>query len=183
VGTEARARVALGRGLDRIGARSEAIEQYKMALEAVPPGDPFHSAIEARDGMRRGPDATTAQAYRASLEGWRALERGALPEASRALDRALALRPNDPATRYRHARLQLAERHTGDGIGTLEAVISDPATPPHVFASACYHAARALEQQGSLPRAIELYRLVVGAFGVDPVLKTEAQRALQRLSV
>jgi hypothetical protein len=67
-------------------------------------------------------------------------------------------------------------------VGTLEAVIRDAATPPHVFASACYHAARTLEQQGSLPRAIELYRLVVGAFGVDPVLKAEAQRALRRLS-
>lgn len=182
VGTEARAHVALGRGLDRMGQRAEAVAHYKLALAAVPSGDPFHSAPEARDGLRRGPDATTAEAYGLSLEGWRALERGALSEASRALGRSLALRPGDPATRYRHARLQLAERHTAEGVGTLEAVIRDPATPPHVFAGACYHAARALEQQGSLPRAIELYRLVVGAFGVDPVLKAEAQRALRRLS-
>ena len=106
------------------------------------------SAPEARDGLRRGPDPVTAEAYRLSLEGWRALERGALAEASRALGRALALRPADPATRYRHARLQLAERHIAEGVSALEAVISDPATPPHVFAGACYHAARALEQQG-----------------------------------
>jgi hypothetical protein len=61
-------------------------------------------------------------------------------------------------------------------------VISDSATPPHVFASACYHAARALEQQGTLTRAIELYRLVVGAFGVNPTLRTDAERALARLA-
>ena len=103
-------------------------------------------------------------------------------DASRALARALSLRPADPVTRYRQARLQLAERHTVEGVGALESVISDPATPPHVFASACYHAARALEQQGSVPRAIDLYRLVVGAFGVDPVLKADAQRALKRLA-
>jgi len=182
VGTEARAHVALGRGLDRMGARTEAVAQYRLALAAVPSGDPFQSAPEARDGLRRSPDPVTTEAYRLSLEGWRALERGARPEAARALGRALALRPADPATRYRHARLQLAERHTAEGMIALEAVIDDPATPPHVFAAACYHAARALEQQGSVPRAIELYRLVVGAFGVDPVLKAEAQRALRRLS-
>ena len=142
----------------------------------------FAARLEAREGLRRGPDAATAEAYRLSLEGWRALERGGLAEAARDLNRALALRPADPATRYRYARLQLAERHIVEGVGALEAVISDPATPPHVFAGACYHAARALEQEGARPRAIELYRLVVGAFGVDPVLKAEAQRALRRLS-
>lgn len=182
VGNEARARVALGRGLDRMGARAEAVGQYKLALAAVPPGDPFKSAAEAREGLRRPPDAATAQAYRASLEGWRALERGELPEASKALDRALTLRPADPTTRYRHARLQLAQRQTAEGVNVLETVISDPATPPHVYANACYHAARALEQQGSLPRAIELYRLVLDAFGVDPALRAEAQRALMRLA-
>jgi tetratricopeptide (TPR) repeat protein len=182
VGMEARAHVALGQALDRMGVRDEAVAHYKLALTTVPLGDPFHTADGARDGLRRSSDATTAQAYRASLEGWRALERGELGDASRALARALALRPADPVTRYRQARLQLAERHAVEGIGGLESVISDPATPPHVFASACYHAARALEQQGSVPRAIELYRLVVGAFGADPVLKADAQRALLRLA-
>jgi hypothetical protein len=76
----------------------------------------------------------------------------------------------------------LAERRTVEAVEALESVISDPVTPPHVFASACYHAARALEQQGTTTRAIELYRLVVGAFGVDPTLKRDAQRALARLA-
>jgi tetratricopeptide (TPR) repeat protein len=182
-GIEARAQVALGRALDRLGLRAEAVAHYKLALASVPGGDPFGSGLDARDGLRRAPDAATVQAYRASLEGWRALERGALPEASRALARAVSLRPADPTTRYRQARLQLAERHVVEGVGALEAVISDRATPPHVYASACYHAARALEQQGAVPRAIELYRLAVEAFGVDPVLKAEAQRALTRLQV
>ena len=64
----------------------------------------------------------------------------------------------------------------------FEAVASDPATPPHVYAAACYHAARPLEQQGVLPRALELYRQVVGAFGVDATLKAGAERALRRLA-
>jgi tetratricopeptide (TPR) repeat protein len=183
VGIEARARVALGRALDRMGMRAEAAAQYKTARLKVPEGDPFQSGADAREGLRQGPDTATAQAYRASLDGWRAFERGALADAARALNRAVSLRPSDPTTRYRQARLQLAERHVVEGVGALEAVISDPATPPHVYVNACYHAARALEQQGALPRAIELYRLVVDAFGADPVLKAEAQRALTRLQV
>jgi hypothetical protein len=67
-------------------------------------------------------------------------------------------------------------------VAALEAVVSDPVTPPHVYAVACYHAARSLEQQGVLPRAIELYRQVVEAFGADAVLKADAERALVRLA-
>jgi tetratricopeptide (TPR) repeat protein len=133
--------------------------------------------------MRRPPDPETARAYRLSLDGWRALERGAAGEASSLLARALALRPRDPATRYRQARLRLAEGRVADGVAALEAVVSDPVTPPHVYAAACYHAARSLEQQGVLPRAIELYRQVVEAFGADAALKADAQRALMRLAV
>jgi tetratricopeptide (TPR) repeat protein len=132
--------------------------------------------------MRRPPAAETARAYRLSLDGWRALERGAAGEASSLLARALALQPRDPATRYRHARLRLAEGRTAEGVAALEDVVSDPVTPPHVYAAACYHAARSLEQQGARPRAIELYRQVVEAFGADAALKADAERALLRLA-
>jgi tetratricopeptide (TPR) repeat protein len=182
IGIESRARVALGHAFDRMGARADAVAQYKAAVAAVPPGDPFGSANQAREGLSRVPDAVAAQAFRASLEGWRALERGALAEASRSLARALVLSPGDPVSRYRHARLLLAERHAAEGIAALEAVISEPATPPHVFADACFHAARALERQGTTTRAIELYRLALGAFGADPAIRAQAQRALMRLA-
>ena len=92
-------------------------------------------------------------------------------------------RPSDPATRYRQGALLLAARRSErKAAEALEAVIARPGTPPHVYATACYHAAQAHEQQGIITRAIELYRLVVGAFGVDPALKSDAQRALARLA-
>lgn len=182
VGIEARAHLELGRALDQLGARADAVAQYNAALAVLPPGDPLRTGAVARDAMRGPPNPDTALAYRLSLEGWRAFERGQLADAARLLARSRALRDAVPTTRYRQARVWLAERRTTEGVEALELVISDPATPPHVFASACYHAARALEQQGTTTRAIELYRLVVGAFGVDPTLKSDAQRALARLA-
>ena len=178
VGIEAERAWRWAAELDRMGARTEAVAQYKAGLAAVPSGDPFAGATRRATGCaaprrRHGPGLSPVARRLARARARRAAPRPPAPSAGPS-----RCGPRDPATRYRHARLQLAERHTGGRRGTLEAVISDPATPPHVFAGACYHAARALEQQGSLPRAIELYRLVVDAFGVDPVLKAEAQRAL-----
>jgi tetratricopeptide (TPR) repeat protein len=181
VGIAAEAHLELGRALDRLGLRTEAAAEYKAALASIPAGDPLRTAARTRDAMHRPPAADDALAYRLSLEGWRALERGNRADAAPLLSRALALRPHDPATRYRHARLRLAEGRAAEAVAALEAVVSDPATPPHVYAAACYHAARSLEQQGMIPRAVELYRQVVDAFGADAVLKADAARALRRL--
>ncbi len=182
VGIGARAHVELGRALDQLGARADAMAEYRAALAALPSGDPLKTGAVARDAMRAPPNRDTALAYRLSLEGWRAFERGELAEASRLLARSRALRTPNPTTRYRQARVWLAERRATEAVEALESIVSDPATPPHIFASACYHAARALEEQGTTTRAIELYRLVVGAFGVDPTLRNDAQRALARLA-
>lgn len=182
VGIVARAHTELGRALDQLGRRADALAQYKAALAALPTGDPLKTGAVARDAMRGPPNPDAALAYRLSLEGWRAFERGEFADASHLLARSRALRAANPTTRYRQARVWLAERRATEAVEALESVASDPATPPHVYASACYHAARALEQQGTTTRAIELYRLVVGAFGVDPMLKSEAQRALARLA-
>ena len=122
-----------------------------------------------------------ASAYRLSIDGWRALERGDTAAAAQALDRSLALAPGDQVTRYRKARLLLTQRSDGAAIETLEAVIASPGTPPHVYAAACLDAAQAHERQGGVARAIELYQLTVAAFGVDPRAKNTAERALARL--
>ena len=123
-----------------------------------------------------------APAHRLSIEGWRALERGDTAAATQALDRALTLAPGDQVTRYRKARLLLAQRSDGAAIEALEAVIASPDTPPHIYAAACLDAAQAHERQGGVARAIELYQLTVAAFGVDPGAKSAAQRALARLT-
>jgi len=182
VGALADAYLQLGDALDRMGAHDDARAAYDAAMARTPIGDPLETAARARAAQRRTPDRTAAQAYRLSLEGWRALERGDLAEAGRAINRSLALRSADQLTRYRRARLLLAQRHERAAIEALEAVIAATDTPSHVYAAACFDAAQALERQGSTPRAIELYELTVAAFGVDPGAKSAAQRALARLT-
>ncbi len=162
---------------------TEAVAPIQAALAAVPAGDPFQSAPRgARRAAPRPRPRRPPQAYRLSLEGWRALERGALAEAARALGRALALRPADPATRYRQARLQLAERHIAEGV---ERARGGDQRPGHAAARLrrrlLSRGAARSSGRAQCARAIELYRLVVGAFGVDPVLKADgAARARAR---
>ena len=182
VGALAEAQLLLGEALDRIGAHDEARIAYDAAVARAPTGDPLKTAARGRAARRHTPDRTGAQAYRLSLEGWRALERGDLGAAGQALDRALGLRPGDQLTRYRRARLLLSQRHEPAALEVLEAVIAATDTPSHVYAAACFDAAQASERQGSTARAIELYELTVAAFGVDPSARSAAQRALARLS-
>jgi tetratricopeptide (TPR) repeat protein len=182
VGALAEAQLQLGEALDRIGAQEEARTAYDAAVAVSPAGDPLETAARARTARRRPPDRTTAQAYRLSLDGWRALERGDLNGADQALERSLALRPGDQVTRYRKARLLLAQRSERAAIEALEAIIAAPDTPFHIYAAACFDAAQALERQGSTARAVALYELTVAAFGVDPRARSNAQRALARLA-
>ena len=182
VGTVAQAQLQLGEALERMGAHDEALAAFQAAIAATPAGDPLTTAATARAARRQAPAANVAQAYRLSLEGWRALERGDTAAAAEALERSLALRPADQVTRYRQARLLLAQRSERAAIDLLESVIAAPATPPHVYAAACLDAAQAQERQGATARAVELYELTVAAFGVDPRAKATAQRALARLT-
>jgi tetratricopeptide (TPR) repeat protein len=182
VGFKARVHLALGVALDRMGARTEAASHLRQALQHLPPGDPLHTGAMARSALRRPTDVERASAYRASLEGWRAVERGAWPEAERLLARATRLQPTEPTTRYRVGRLRVAEGRGHEGVEILESVISDRRTPPRTYADACFAAAVALEQTGDLQRAAELYRLVVDAFGAEPDMKAAARRALTRMA-
>ena len=85
-GALARAHLQLGEALDRLGSRPEAVAAYRAAIAAAPPEDTLDIAERARAGLRH--DARSQpppRAYRLSIEGWRALERGALDEAARAI--------------------------------------------------------------------------------------------------
>ncbi len=182
-GVIAQAQLQLGRGLDRLGSRSNAIAAYRLAIAASPPGDPLKTAADARAGLSATPNPRRAAAYRLSLEGWRALERGALAEASRAIAQSLERQAGDPVTRYRQARLLLAQRSDTAALEVLEGIVSaGSATPPHIYAFACVDAARLHEQQASTVRAIDLYRLALTVFGADQRTKEAAQRALVRLN-
>ena len=178
--TETRARLGMATQLDRLSETDLAIEQLQAVLA---PGvhSPTGVGATAKHRLEEALDHMKSPAYRLSIEGWRALERGDTAAASQALDRAFALAPADQVTRYRRARLLLAQRHDASAIDVLEGVIASPATPPHVYAEACLDAAQAHNRLGDSARAVELYQLTVAAFGVDPRAKSSAQRALARL--
>ena len=178
--TEARARLGVATQLDRLAETDVAIEQLRAVLT---PGVPSPTGVRATAKRRldEAIDHMKSPGYRLSIEGWRALERGDTATARQALDRAVTLAPDDQVTRYRRARLLLAQQNDTAAIEVLEGVIASPGTPPHVYAAACLDAAQAHERQGHGARAIELYQLTVAAFGVDPRAKISAQRALARL--
>jgi tetratricopeptide (TPR) repeat protein len=181
-GAIAQAQLHLGQACDRMGHRDEAIAAYQAALAATPAEDPQKIRERARAGLRRGPDAQTARAYRLSIEGWRALEKGDMEGAARAIEQSLALRPRDPVTRYRQARLLQAQNDEAAALKVLEAIVAARrATPPTIYGFACLDAARIHEQRGTRARAIELYRLTRDVFGADQRTKDAAQRALTRL--
>jgi tetratricopeptide (TPR) repeat protein len=183
-GALALAQLQLGQAFDRMGSRSEATAAYRAALALTSSTDPLDIAARARAGLRERPGGPTSEAYRLSLEGWRALERGDIGAAARALDRSLMLRPDDPVTRYRQARLLVAQRDETRALAVLEALAGARATtPPTIYADACVDAARLHEERGATDRAIELYRDARTVFGADERTKEAAERALERLRV
>lgn len=182
-GVLAQASLQLGLALDRLGRRSDAVAAYNAAIAAAGREDTLRVAERARAALRTTPRGDITEAYRLSIDGLRALERGALADAERALARSLVLRPDDPVTRYRQARLLVAQRRDAAALTTLDGLArTRGTTPPTIYASACLDAAVLHERIGTRARAIELYTLARGVFGADQRTKDSAQRALARLA-
>jgi tetratricopeptide (TPR) repeat protein len=183
-GAAARAALRLGQCQDRLGNRPAAIAAYQQAAAAAPADDPDLVRAAAREGLRRTPDARHAEAYRLSIEGWRALQRDDLAKAADALARSAALAPGDVVTRYRLAHLQLARRHAADALAAFEQVLaSRPVPPPTILASSCLEAARLREQAGDRPEAIELYLRASRVRGAEAQTRRLASQSLARLRV
>ena len=181
-GAVAQAGLQLGQALDHMGQRSEAVAAYRAALLAVPPGDPLKLTLRLKSGLDRVPDARITEAHRLSVEGLRALERGDLPGANRALTRATSLDPDNIVARYRQARVRLAEKRESDALTLLDAIARTRiTTAPSTLAAACLDAARLHETRGARARAIELYRQTQQIFGADAQTVADAKRALARL--
>jgi tetratricopeptide (TPR) repeat protein len=139
---------------------------------------------QAQRQLRLALDRMNDPAYRLSIEGWRALQRGELTAATQSLTQALALKPDDPVTRFRRAQLLLAQTNDAAALSVLEGLVNAQATtPPTIYASACLDAARVYERQRATARAIDLYRAARGVFGADQRTKDAADRALARLAL
>jgi tetratricopeptide (TPR) repeat protein len=182
-GDRARASLLLGTAYDRLGQRNLAVSAYTDALADAPPDDAQRIRERARAGLRQKPDARDTESYRLSLEGWRALERGAKEEAEASLARAVALSPSDAVARYRHARALEERGEIPRARDELEKVLAGrPLAPAIVLASAFVDYARLLESAGERSRALTMYRYAIDVVGGDPRAHRDAMLALKRLA-
>ena len=172
----------LGEALDRIGDRPEALRAYRSAIEYAPDPDIHSVRRAANTHVRRTPDARHAEAYRLSLEGWRAFERNNLDDAESSLERSLAINAADPVTHYRMGRVLQARKEDASALIQFEAAIRGARTcPPPILGTAYLEAARLHERGGRRDEAISLYRVAAALFGAAADTRATATRALTRL--
>ena len=172
----------LGEAHDRLGARAAAMSAYRSAVAAVPPLDPHDVRSQAAERLRNAPDPRQAEAYRLSLDGWRRLERNDLPAATRALERAIALDPDDPVARYRFGRVLQARREDAAALAQFDrAIRNGRACPAPILGNAHLEAARLHERLGHRDEAISSYRIASTLFGGAADTHAAAARALARL--
>jgi tetratricopeptide (TPR) repeat protein len=175
----ARAQWQLGVAYDRLGRRDLAVPLYTAALNA--PDIDAASRARIREALRRTPDAQASEAYRLSLEGWRAFERGALDGAATALTRAIDLDPLDQVAHYRLARVLVARGEHARAKDQLEHLIGSRVAPAFVLAAAYVAYAQLLERDGDRTRAIENYRAAANLVGGAASARDDARAALMRL--
>lgn len=181
-GALARAHYLLGVAQDRLGRHEVAVTAYQAARAAVPRDDPAGLQALVRERLSRPPDPNLARAYRLSLEGWRAVERGALAQAEAPLMSAVASAPADPVIRYRVGRFFLAKHDPDRALAEFERVLAArPLAPPSFLAAAYADAAQILEARGERARAIEMYRVAARTRGAEPATRNAARAALARL--
>jgi predicted Zn-dependent protease len=179
---EAVAHLGAARQLDQLFQTDAAVPHLRAVIDAKPAG-PAGAAAQAQAQLRRALDRLASPAYRLSLEGWRSLERGDLPQASRALTQSLALAPGDPVTQYRYAKLLFAQGQEEEALLVLAEIHKrHDSTPATIYALACVDAARVKERQGDVRVAIDLYRSATTVFGGDRRVRADAQRQLSRLT-
>ncbi len=182
LGAAARAQVLVGRFEDRLGRHDRAVAAYTAALAVMPSGQ-SDLAARARDGMRRTSEPLSAEAYRLSLDGWRALEENDPATAARLLDRALGLTPQDPVMQYRRGRVFVAEQRSDEALLAFERVIAARSTAPPVFLARAYlDRGLLLDARRDEAGAIEAFRSAAYVFGADAATRASALDAIARIT-
>jgi hypothetical protein len=177
------AHLKAGEAHDRLGARHAALAAYKAAIATVPPPDPYDVRRQATDRIRHAPDPRRAEAFRLSLDGWRRFERNDLHAATAALERSIALDPQDPVARYRFGRVLQARREDAAALAEFDRTIqSANDCPAPILGNAHLEAARLHERFGRKDDALSDYRIASTLFGASSETRAAAARALARLS-
>ncbi len=181
----------LGEAHDRVNARADAVAAYRTAWRLAPSrpvststssGGHVNIRREAAAGLDRAPNAQRAEAFRLSLEGWRALERKDVPAAAAALGRAIVLNPRDPVARYRYGRVLQARGDDRGALAELSLTIEAARlAPAPVVGEACLETARIHERGGRRDEAIAAYQMASNLFGAGDETHRAAARALARL--
>jgi tetratricopeptide (TPR) repeat protein len=176
------AHLRLGEAHDRLNERAEALAAYRRAVQLVPANDLYHIRRQANDRIRNAPDARHAEAFRLSLHGWRKLEQKDVKSASVALERSLAMNPQDPVAYYRYGRVLQARRNDAEALAQFEIAIRYArACPAPILATAYLEAARLYERVGRRDQAIDAYRTASTLFGAAEETRNSAARSLARL--
>jgi tetratricopeptide (TPR) repeat protein len=178
VGARARALLLLGRFSDRLGRRDEAVAAYRAAMAAAPADDVDRVRPAAEAGLRRNPPRETAEAYRVSLEGWRAFERGDGATARRLLSQARGLSPGDAMIRARWARATVGV-DAAAALAELEAIIAArPQVDAVALNAAFLWSGDLLRRNGEAAAARDRYDAASRVFGGDSRLGAAARNAL-----
>jgi tetratricopeptide (TPR) repeat protein len=181
-GSLALAYLRLGEAHDRLNARGDAQAAYRSASLLAPTPDPQNIRREASERLRRAPNARHAEAFRLSLEGWRAFERKELAAAESALKRSLALNGREPIAHYRLGRVLQARHHDTAALVHYANVIRDEKqAPAPIAADAHLESARLHERAGRRESAIAEYRIASSYFGASAATHATATRELARL--
>jgi tetratricopeptide (TPR) repeat protein len=178
------AALRLGAAYDRMGQPELATTAYRSAIASAPSDDPLGIVDLANAAIRHRPDPRVGEAYRLSIEGWRALQHSESAQAQSLLTRSLQLKGDDPVAQYRYGRVLIA---IGDDAGALAAFERTQrlaaSCPPTILASSFLDSGRLHERTGHRDRAAVMYRSAASVFGAAAETRTTAQRLLARLSM
>ena len=175
------ARLGLAHELDAMFETDRALDHLSIVI-AQHPSAPAGADGEAQALFAAASARLRDEAYRLSLEGWRALERGDATRAVERLARAVTLAPNDSVARYRYARALGASGDADAARAELARVVGARAVPAIVRASALVDYAQTLERAGDRARALTIYRDAARIVGGDPRAHDQATRAIKRLT-
>lgn len=183
-GIVSEANLTLGQSYERLGMQAQAAAAFNAALAAAPAGDPLRVRARAKSALEHRPASRAGEAYRLSLAGWRAFERGDSIAAAAPLAKSLQLAPDDFVARARYGHVLAARGQDALALTEIERALAARGedAPPSLVAAAYLDAGAIHERAGRRAPAIASYRLASEVFGNGADARDAAARAIARLT-